>query len=353
MRLDERDAQDRLRHWLAQQLGAGKITVTDFSRLSGGAIQENWQLNVDVSDGAFAGEQHWVLRTDALSSLSVSHSRGTEFAILQAVSAQGVLAPRPLFYCADKAVLGRAFFLMNRADGIAQGHKLTRLGLSRGAAEALGRQLGQQMACLHRLGPETKALGVLGPPPEHPARHQIAVMRDGLDRLAASAPVLEYGLNWLEDRADHMNPQGCSVLCHRDFRTGNFLVKDGQMTALLDWEFTGWSDRHEDIGWLCARCWRFAAPELTVGGMARFSDFRAAYETESGIDIDLFALSLWQVMAEIRWAVIALQQAARNDSGEELSLELSLSGQMVPEMEYHMLTLIDEIDRGCWRDDRK
>ena len=55
-------------------------------------------------------------------------------------------------------------------------------------------------------------------------------------------------------------------------------------------------------------------------------------------------------MAEVRWAVIALQQAQRNDSGEELSLQLALSGQMVAEMEYHMLSLITEIDENRWQD---
>jgi hypothetical protein len=55
-------------------------------------------------------------------------------------------------------------------------------------------------------------------------------------------------------------------------------------------------------------------------------------------------------MAEVRWAVIALQQARRNDSSEELSLQLALSGQMVAEMEYHMLSLITEIDENRWQD---
>ena len=62
------------------------------------------------------------------------------------------------------------------------------------------------------------------------------------------------------------------------------------------------------------------------------------------------AIGFWQVMAEIRWAVIALQQAARNRSGQEMSLELALSGYLVPEMEVNMLTLIDEITTGNWQD---
>ena len=116
------------------------------------------------------------------------------------------------------------------------------------------------------------------------------------------------------------------------------------------WEFAGWSDRHEDIGWLCARCWRFGNDQLPVGGLGTFSTFQKAYEDASGQSLNVTAIGYWQVMAEIRWAVIALQQAARNNSGQELSLELALSGYLVPEMEMNMLNLIDEIEQGIWTD---
>ena len=90
------------------------------------------------------------------------------------------------------------------------------------------------------------------------------------------------------------------------------------------------------------------------GGRARpFAAFQQAYEKAYGQPIHLQAMGCWQVMAEIRWAVIALQQANRNDSGAEYSLQLALSGQMVPEMEYHMLSLIEEIDQNKWQDYRQ
>jgi hypothetical protein len=81
-----------------------------------------------------------------------------------------------------------------------------------------------------------------------------------------------------------------------------------------------------------------------------FSAFRKAYEKQSRQSLNVTAIGYWQVMAEIRWAVIALQQAARNNSGQELSLELALSGYLVPNMEMNMLTLIDEIEQGIWAD---
>ena len=44
-------------------------------------------------------------------------------------------------------------------------------------------------------------------------------------------------------------------------------------------------------------------------------------------------------MAHVRWATIACQQAARHYLGEELSLELALTGYLVPELEYEILKM--------------
>ena len=47
-------------------------------------------------------------------------------------------------------------------------------------------------------------------------------------------------------------------------------------------------------------------------------------------------------MAELRWAVIALQQGERCRSGTEVTQELALTGLMASEMELNILNLIEE-----------
>jgi hypothetical protein len=44
-------------------------------------------------------------------------------------------------------------------------------------------------------------------------------------------------------------------------------------------------------------------------------------------------------MAHIRWAVIAADQAQRHLSGEDRSLELALTGHIVPELEWEILRM--------------
>lgn len=341
--------------WVQGELGAARVTCRDVTKLSGGAIQENWRLAVQITDGLYEGEHSLVLRTDAPSSVAASNHRWQEFRLLQTAFSLGVPVPEPICCCTDASVMGRPFFLMKAVSGEGQGRRLTRLPQLDEIGPDLVAQLGRIMARLHSLTPEpalqtNHLLSFLPRYDGSAATYQIEQMRGALDQLGAARPVLEYALNWLEDNLSDWAGGSEFVLCHRDFRTGNFLVDKGRCTALLDWEFAGWSDRHEDIGWLCARCWRFGNSHLAVGGLGPFSAFKEAYETQSGVGLNIKAIGFWQVMAEIRWAVIALQQAARNNSGQELSLELALSGYLVPEMEFNMLGLIEEITTGRWQD---
>jgi hypothetical protein len=79
---------------------------------------------------------------------------------------------------------------------------------------------------------------------------------------------------------------------------------------------------------MCARCWRFARPDLHVGGIARFEDFIPEYERVSGREVAPRDLNYWQVMAHLRWATIALQQVERHLAGDT-SLELALTGHII------------------------
>jgi aminoglycoside phosphotransferase (APT) family kinase protein len=131
---------------------------------------------------------------------------------------------------------------------------------------------------------------------------------------------------------------------HQDFRTGNYLVDERGLIAILDWEFCTWGDPMVDIGWFCARCWRFGATDQEAGGIASREPFYRGYEAAAGRTVDPHAVHYWEVMAHVRWAVIALQQAARHLSGAEPSLELALTGRILPELELEILNLVDAAD---------
>jgi aminoglycoside phosphotransferase (APT) family kinase protein len=330
-----------LARWLAAATGAEDVAVRRMARLGGGAIQENWSLDVACRGGRLDGEHALVLRTDAASRVPVSWDRAQEYRILEAAFRAGVAAPEPIALCEDTGVIGKVFYVMRRAGGEARGHKLVRDPAVRARGEALAGRLGAELAKLHRLAPPVPGLGFIPVPDRPPALWRVAEYRRHLDELRAAELVLEWALAWLERHA----PEGERLcLVHSDFRTGNFLVEDGGLTAVLDWEFAGFSDPLEDLGWMLAKCWRFGAYELEAGGIGSREAFLAGYEAEAGRPVDRAAVPYWEVMATVRWAVIALMQAARHYRGHESSLELALTAHVLPVLELDLLTRVREIE---------
>lgn len=333
------DAFPALGEYLRQQLGADQVTITHGQRLSGGAIQENWLLDGTVRKHGLQTSACWVLRTDAASGVAVSMSRLQEFAVLSAVHSAGVKVPEPLWLCRDASVIGRDFFIMRKLEGVASGHRLSSDPALDPARDALCRALGENLAQLHRIGPDHAGLAFLPPPASDPVQASIEQYRGYLDELPDKHPVIEWGLRWCELHKPAPLPQ---QLLHRDYRTGNYMVDQGRLSGVLDWEFAGWGDPREDLGWFTARCWRFARPDREAGGVGALSAFLEGYAAVSGQRVCPQALRFWQLLAHLRWAVVALQQAQRHLSGQQPSLELALTGYLLPELEHEILLLSGE-----------
>ncbi len=330
---EERDT--RLRDWLAAATGELDLRIAGVSRLSGGAIQQNWALEVECG-----GNLHrWVLRTDSPAVLAVSLPRAAEFALLRAAHDAGVTVPQPLFLCEDPDIIGAPFFVMRRVEGQAQGHRVVKDATLGGGRAALAAALGTELARIHRIRPPREDLAFLGDPPADAALAAIAAMRARLDAAGTPRPVLEWGLRAAELSAPPPVPP---VLVHNDFRTGNLMLDASGVTAVLDWEFAAWGDGHADLGWLCAKCWRFGNIGQEAGGLGPRAALYAAYEAESGAPVEDARVRWWELMAHIRWAVIAADQAARHISGQERSLELALTGHIVPELEWEILNMLEE-----------
>jgi len=332
-------ARARLIAWLAEARGRS-VVAAEMARLAGGAIQENWALTL-----RFAGseEERLVLRRDAPASIRSSRSRAEEFWVLEAMRAASVPVPEPVALCTDPAVLGGPFFLMRRIEGVADPRRLVRDDRLIPDRPAFGASLGTVLARIHATRPPRPDLGWLGPPPADPAAFRIRTYRAALDRLATPQPAIEWVLRWLERSRPEPHPPS---LIHGDYRIGNIMVADGKIAVVLDWEFADWGDPDEDVGWLCAHCWRFGRPDREAGGVARRSDFYRGYEAASGRAIAPHRTAYWEAMAAIRWAIIALEQGGRHRAEQEPGLEAALSGRMAPQLVEEAMAVIAAIEHA-------
>ncbi len=333
------DRHRRLADFLAAASGAEHVEITGFAKLDGGAIQENWGLDAEFAGGALAGYQRLVLRTDAPTGIPSSLSRLDEFAVLRAAHAAGVAVPEPLFACVDVAIIGKVFFVMRRLDGTAQGRFITQHPALQAELPALAERLGRELGRLQTIRPPRADLAVL--PTVGPIQH-ISSFRAYLDTHPRPRPVLEWGVRWLET---HLPEPKAPVLCHGDFRTGNYMLDFGpggaRLAGILDWEFASWGDPDADIGWFCCKGWRFARLDREAGGISAREHFYRGYERESGRRLDPERVRFWEILANIRWAVIALQQSDRYLIGGERSLGTAITGRRATECELEILILLD------------
>lgn len=317
---------------------AAEVSAKLNGRLGGGAIQQNWSLDLAIVGGPQAGEHYVVLRSDSPSGVGESWKKAEEFALLAIAHRAGVKVPEPLWLDASGTVIGVPFLIARRLSGSADPRKLVR-AIEEEEGEALAAELGAELAKLHAITPAMAgtALGFLPQPPANLVGARLKKFRDQLDNLPEAQPVLEWAINRLEDESPNYARGLGITFCHRDFRTGNYLVENGKLSGLLDFEFAGWSDPYEDLGWFCARCWRFGMAGAEAGGIGSREAFYSGYAEASGSDIDDGMVRFWEQMAAVRWAIMALEQAERHLSGRERSIELALTGLVALEMEYDLL----------------
>lgn len=333
--------QDRLALWITKAAQANSIHIKNIKRMSGGAIQENWLIQLVVKGGPYSGAWDAVVRTDASSTIAFSHDRANEFAILKTVHYAGLMVPMPLWLCSDLSILGKPFYIMKCASGSADPHSMVRGEISPDL-DRIVIQLGHQLAQLHQIQLPQTDLPFLTVP-KQPALDLCQLYRASLDLVQIPPrPILEWSLHWLET---HAPASDRVVLIHRDFRTGNFLADKEGLTAILDWEFAAWGDPYEDLGWFLCKSWRFGRPDRAAGGLAAGDVFIRAYEDAAKIALDSHLLNYWKVMALMRWSVIAILQGERHWSGKEASLELVITARRLAEAEADLLNLLKNIDK--------
>jgi aminoglycoside phosphotransferase (APT) family kinase protein len=305
---------------LAERYGAG-VRVQGLRRGSGGASRISCAFEAVTA----AGERHrLMLRLGApgpLAGLPVPR----EAVLMRAARDAGVPGPEVIAAGAADGPLGAEFAVMEFVPGETIPRRILR---DPELCSGLAAQCGRILAAVHRM-----PVGVV---PELAHVDQLTVWRGVLDELGEPHPVLEFALRWL-DR--HRPPAHRTAVVHGDFRNGNLIVGPGGVRAVLDWELAHLGDPLEDLGWLCAKPWRFGAAE-PVGGFGSYAQLVTAYEQAGGGEVDRVALRWWEMFAVLRWGIICVGQARRHLTGAERSVELAALGRRVAESEWDLLQML-------------
>ncbi len=253
-----------------------------------------------------------------------------EAAVIRAAFSAGVTAPEVAAELEPEDGIGSGF-VMRALPGTPNPKEI----LAMEGASGLLKQAARDLARIHSLKPDDLPSAV----PVMDYREAAADLRAQFEEAGGDRPIIALGLKWMEDNC----PEPAEpVLIHGDYRMGNLLAQDSHLTGVLDWELAHFGDRHEDLAFGCMAVWRFARYDRPALGLGSLEEYFAAYEAESGIQVDRKRFRYWMIHRTVWWAMGCLKMAAQWRSGADRMLERVVISRRTSEQELDLLLLLEE-----------
>ena len=333
MTLSPDEFEARLRAVVHERID-GCVDLVSCERLSGGASQETYRLEVATA----TGRRTLAMRRAAGgidAEVTPTHPGiRVEARLMQCASAAGVPEPEVHYVLAPEDGLGDGF-LMQWLEGEALGARIVRDPKLDPIRPRLAYACGRILAQIHAIDlAETgldQALSTVTP--AEFVEQTWTRYRD----LRTPQPMIDYTARWL---AAHLPSESTATLVHNDFRNGNLLVSPDGVVAVLDWEVAHIGDPMRDLGWICTNSWRFGRTDLPVGGFGAYHDLFAGYESVSGGKIEPDHVRFWEVFGSFWWAVGCLGMAEQYRSGPDQTVERPAIGRRSSECQIDCVNLL-------------
>lgn len=306
--------------------------IAGLRRLSGGASMESW--------GFSYGEEDFVLRRlpDGLSA-DDDGLRGiplaTQADIIELARSAGVTAPEVRGRLLPEDGLGEGF-IMTKAEGETLPHKILGNPEFAAAESRLTEQCARELAIIHQIPVQS-----LPPSLEYFAPAElIRLQKDKYDEIGGQIPIFEYAFHWLNRNAPDASDK---KLVHGDFRMGNLMIDHRGLSAVLDWELIRLGDPVQDLAYLCTPSWRFGHYEKVAGGFDSADSLLQAYASASGTEVDGDRFRFWLIYSTLWWGVACMVMGQIWRSHGDRSLERTVIGRRVSEVEIDLALLLGEI----------
>jgi len=322
----------RVEAWLVDRV-PGTVAPFAYTRIAGGRSN----LTYEVAD---ARGRRFVLRRPPLGNvLQSAHDMAREHRIISALHGTPVPVATPLGFCADPAVNGAPFYVMDFVEGtVLRTEAQAQAALDEVGRASAGRSLVDTLADLHALDPAAVGVADLGRPDgyaERQLRRWYAQFQSSKER---DVPVIDEVHRRL---SAHVPAQRRTSIVHGDYRIDNcMLAPDGAVRAVLDWELCTLGDPLADLGLLLVY-WVDEGEDTSAvltgtataaSGFLRRAQVAARYAERTGADLsdlDFFvALGHWKLACVFEG--IRARYGAGAMGGDGFSVEAS--ARMVGEL---------------------
>jgi aminoglycoside phosphotransferase (APT) family kinase protein len=225
--------------YFASSLEFKGLRTQSSEHVLGGYSKDTYLLSTLSEAGA---RRDIVLRRD-LPFGPTERSAADEFDVLLRLWSKGFPVPRPLAAVHDKGALGQPFLIVERVQGE---NAAPLFDADPALARAVSLQLAAILGKLHALDPRALGLAPEDSSPAQQVRRNLAQWQSFWRRnRQTAAPLAEAAFAWLEahvpDDVERLVP------VHGDARQHNLLIKGGDISALLDWEYVHAGDAAEDL----------------------------------------------------------------------------------------------------------
>jgi aminoglycoside phosphotransferase (APT) family kinase protein len=309
------------------------VEVTEANLVTAGARRVN-----AVFDASVDGEPRRLVLTLMPAGEEILNPISVEAATIEMAERGGVRVPHVELASDDPRALGGPFMITSFVAGETVPRRVLRLVAERGHGATVVEQLGESLARLHAIPVDDAPAGMRCVEIDDPAKAALIALREKLDELPVSRPVLELGMRWLERHRPA--PPARTSIVHVDARNGNIIVDEDGLAAILDWEIaTAGGDPMQDLAWTSVRMWRFRNDEMEIGGMAGRDSLIAGYERAGGV-YDAARFEWWKAAETLRWAMGLAAQAEAFLDGRVPNIVMAASGRRVSELEWDLLMLI-------------
>ena len=311
---------------------ARNLTFTQFTQTAGGWSHEiytfyaHWQ-----EDGQEVTRGLCVRKDPGVGLLRTLSSLQEQYRVLQALEPAPVPTPAVYWYEEDPTLLGGPFFVMEKVEGEVP-NPWSRVGKQYYAEAAkrdqLPRSFVEALAALHTFDWRAAGLDFLGVPGPGTdfALREVAKWESLIQQsLRKPEPVLTEILMWL--KANAPTTQRLAFV-HGAYRTGNLIVKDDAIAAIIDWELQVIGDPMYDVAYVLSDLNREGSPLLSCVVEREF--FLDYYQQLTGLTVDLAVCHYYEILYMMRSTAFWLSASGLFAEGRNKDLRLARTTYSVP-----------------------
>ena len=320
--------RERIAHYLHEQLGRA-VEIGPLKRFAVGFSWRTYLVPVIGFDGPGTPTRDIILRLGPDYGLFAPYSAIPEWLAMRSLEGTAIPVPKAYWASDDQRIFGAPFLFSERMQGeaVVPWVPAGTPPLEDNYRQALGQQFTDALAALHRVEWQHTPMAELGDSIDvhNAALHNVQTWEKHIERWAMRPyPAVEWALRWLKSNC----PTAPRVsIIHGDYRTGNFLEREGQITAILDWELVHLGDPHEDIGWLSLPMYMGGSPHFCR--LLEPAWFYERYSQQAGFEISMKSLQYYRAFSLLKLTATHMAAARCFEEGRFNDMRMPAMGSEI------------------------